>query len=403
VNTVSRRITALVGRLDEPTDGVRDFCHCLSEALRQQGVTMGFEETAWAKIGWRKALRQIRARLLVTPGDWVLLQFTGMAWSRRGFPFGVLTVARKLRNRGARLAVVFHEPHGFRTKGIWARFRFKCQEWIIHHLYRISDLGIFTVSLSRLNWIASNDSKARFIPIGSNMPAIVGQKRDTRSSSGKAKTVAVFGVTNHPRTSLEVAEISRAVLQAKNSVSVLRLIVFGRGAMEARKQIEDALRGAGIELSVFGVLPAEQVSEILSNSDVLLYVRDELTSQHGSTLAAVACGIPIVAYGDSATCYPISEAGILLAPSGNHAALSAALIRVLSDDEMWNGMHERSIEAHRKYFAWTEIARRYASALEIVSPTELEGLEECFHNQNRVPSRASSLTDEGMMRGSSIR
>jgi glycosyltransferase involved in cell wall biosynthesis len=364
VKTDKRKILALIGRRDLVSDGVWDYCTLLSEALRPHGMDMELSEVNWAQSGWLAALRKLRSQLFTSPGEWALLQYTAMAWSRRGFPLGALAIAWAAKNRGVRLAVVLHEPRGFQASGIWARFRFACQQWVIRRLYSLADVCIFTVPPATVPWLRRDDSKICFIPIGSNIQENM-TLRQRATSADSPKTVAVFCVTNLARTAWEVAEIAAAIRHAGKSVPHLRLIVFGRGAMEARNLLENALAGSGAECSILGVLPAEEVARILSEADALLYVRDALTPQHGSALAAVASGLPLVAYGDEATSFPLSEAGIILVPPGDREALGCALRRVLTDDPLWNSLHLRSLSAYKKYFAWEEIARRYATALEI--------------------------------------
>lgn len=369
MNSESAKILALTGRRDFLSDGVWDYCTRLADALRPHGFEVELIEADWERSGWVGSLRNIRSQLDAVRHEWVLLQYTAIGWSRRGFPIGALVVAWTVKKQGARLAVVFHEPYGFRAKGIWARLRFGCQQWVIRSLYSLADVAIFTVSVEVLSWLRPGDSKAHTIPIGSNIPENLTQRNLSRSADAP-KTVAVFCITNVGRTAWEVAEIAAAVRHARESVPRLRLVVFGRGALEARGLLEHALAGSDVELSIRGVLPAGEVAQILSESDTLLYVRDVLMPQRGSAIAAVACGLPLIAYGDEAVCFPLSEAGILLARPGDREALWSSLIRVLTDDAVWASLHQRSLRAHRKYFAWDEIARRYAAALQVKDSTQ---------------------------------
>jgi glycosyltransferase involved in cell wall biosynthesis len=223
-----------------------------------------------------------------------------------------------------------------------------------------------------LPWLRRNDTKACFIPIGANIPEMLMQRQLHAPSPDSPKTVAVFCVTTVRKTVWEVTEIATAVRCAKKSVPHLRLLVFGRGAMEARYLLEDALADTGTELSVLGVIPAVEIARILSESDALLYVRDPLTPQHGCALAAIACGLPLIAYGDEAECFPLSEAGILLAQPGDRNALCTALERVLTDQALWAILHERSVKAYKKYFTWEEIGRKFAATLQAPTCTRLE-------------------------------
>ena len=88
----------------------------------------------------------------------------------------------------------------------------------------------------------------------------------------------------------------------------------------------------------------------------MLCVRGPLYPRRGSAIAAIACGLPIIAFGGAAEGTPIGEAGVELVPSADRDALGTALTRVLADRSAWNQLHEKSLIAHRKYFSWDVVA-----------------------------------------------
>ena len=47
---------ALLGRCDQPTDAVEDYCRWLGEALRARGVEAGLERVEWEERGLPGAL-----------------------------------------------------------------------------------------------------------------------------------------------------------------------------------------------------------------------------------------------------------------------------------------------------------------------------------------------------------
>jgi glycosyltransferase involved in cell wall biosynthesis len=106
----------------------------------------------------------------------------------------------------------------------------------------------------------------------------------------------------------------------------LRLVVLGRGSKEAENYLKDALRNVGVELSVLGLLPAEEVANILADADLMLFVRGPLSGRRGSAVAGIASGLPIVGYSGSETTFPLTEAGLELVPEGDHEALACALV-----------------------------------------------------------------------------
>ncbi len=354
---------ALMGKRDAPTDGVEDYCTFLGRALGERGVKMELARVEWFDRGWVSALWRLWRRSAAWRGNWVLVQYTGLAWSRRGFPTGVLVALAILRRRGCRCAMVFHE-FTRQTGGARRidRMRGDCQQWVIEKLYRGSMKSIFTVPLEKIAWLPQGDRKAAFIPIGANLPERL-DRRSGPGAAGQSRTVIVFGVTGAPRTAGEVEEIADVMRTASRSLAKLRLVIVGRGSMEAREAIETALAGSGVEIVVRGVVPAEAVAEEFARADVLLFVRGAITLQRGSAIAGVACGLPIVGYRVGGNGDALDEAGIEWSPWRDRQSLTRALLRVLSDSTRWTELHERSLQAQRNYFSWTRIAERFAGAL----------------------------------------
>lgn len=349
---------ALLGELDEPTDAVRDYCTHLAAALVHRGIRLEFEEVRW-KRGLASSLRQLRARSRAWRGQWVLVQYTALAWSRRGFPRRFPEVLRILRENGARCGVVFHEwepAEGSRFRDL-ARAGF--QRMIMRRAFHKTERSIFTSPVEHISWLPQPAPSATFIPVGANCPAMPG-RRDL-PADGLPRRVGVFGITGSGRTSGEVTDIASAARVLRQRVGPVSLIVIGRGAEAARPALENELAGSGVELQVSGILSEVEIARQLASCDVMLFVRGEISNQRGSALAGVACGLPVVGYQGPNTCFPISEAGLELAPLNNRGALTEALCRVLQDRDHWYELHERSQRAYSELFSWDRIAEQYAA------------------------------------------
>ena len=340
---------------------MEDYCSCLGEALRQRGHQVDLVRVPWRETGWSRALVWLWRESVRWRGEWVLLQYTAMGWSYRGFPFRFLVVLAILRLRSCRIAVVFHDPSGFPGRRWIDLIRRTYQHWVMRIAYRWAERAILNVPVDRVGWLPPNPSKAVCIPVGSNVPAA------TREQGGeeKAKTVVVFGVTEGARGRREVAQLARAVHRAAETVSRLRLVVLGRGSKEAVGALQQAVNGANVDLSVEGLLPAEDISRAVAQADVLLFVRGQFSGQRTSAIAGIACGLPIVGYTGPQTGPPVTDAGVMLVPEGNEEALAAALTRVLSDGDLWRCLHEHSVEAYRRYFSWDAIAGRFVETLQL--------------------------------------
>jgi glycosyltransferase involved in cell wall biosynthesis len=369
---------AVLGRRDEPTDGVRDYCRWLGHALEEHGIELVEAEVPWAEQGWRRALRGLWQQGSAWHGRWVLVQYTALGWSRRGFPFGLVAALALLRQRGARIAIVFHSPEPQAGSRPADRLRRACQRWVMRRVSRQAAKIVLPLPLERIAWLGAARRKAAFIPIGANIPATAARAGASAQAGmpvppkpgdlatggdGRPATVAVFGVTGAPHTGREVEEISWAARRAKERLPRLRLLVLGRGSAEARLLLERALEGSGIELEVPGILPAEAIAQALAEADAFVFARGELAANRGSAIAAVACGLPIVGYGAPDASFPLSRAGVRLVPHGDREELGKALAEVLTDSGLRRELRSRSRQALADYFSWDRIAERYLEAL----------------------------------------
>jgi glycosyltransferase involved in cell wall biosynthesis len=358
----SKKAVALLGRRDEPTDALRDYCIWLGEALARCGIELEIAEICWDHDGWRAAVAQLVKEAKNWRGRRVILQYTALGWSRRGFPLGFLWVLRVLRHNGARCVVVFHDalPYGG-TRRI-DRVRRACQLWVMRTAYRWAERCVLTVPLDRVSWLPPQAAKATFIPIGANLQPVAMNGAGSQEAQA-AKTVAVFGITGEPATLSEVRDIGYALKRAKTKPRELRLVVIGRGSSEAESALRLELAGSGVEVSVLGLLPPDDIAKTLAHADVLLFVRGGVSSRRGSALAAIACGLPIVGYAGPETDFPITEAGLELVPEGDRVALAVALDHVLGDDRLRQDLRLKSLRAHADHFSWEKIAERFATEL----------------------------------------
>ncbi len=360
-----KEIITLLGCRDYPTDAIEEYSSFLGQALQKRGVGLGLVRVPWAEQGWMRALRWLWRESARWQGQWVLVQYTALMWSQRGFPFGFLLVLLILRRAVRNIAIIFHDVSGYPGQRLVDRFRRLCQHMVMRMAYQYADRSILTVPLERVPWLPPNPNKAVFIPVGANIPE-AGQR--LRTNSQLEKTVAIFGVTGGVNLLREVEDIAYVVKKSARELSArgekLRLIVLGRGSEEAEPVLRQNLDGVNnLEVSVLGLLPAEKVTEVLSQADVLLFVRGGISSRRGSAIAGIACGVPIVAYEGVETASPITEAGVLLAPQGDREALAKALVQVLTDKSLWQTLHQRNLHAQRSYFSWDAIAERLTREL----------------------------------------
>jgi glycosyltransferase involved in cell wall biosynthesis len=357
---------ALLGRQDQPTDGVRDYCAQLQEAFARRGERLAGAEMRWDTQGWLRAAGKIWKESRAWRGRWVLLQYTALMWSRRGFPAGALAVLWILRLRGARLCVVFHDVRNDLTHGWKQRLRVPCQYWTMRKAFRWAACAVLTVPAKQVPWLPRNSERAVFVPVGANLPEENHESRAGNTGDAAPRTtatVAVFGVTGGTANSEEAEEISYVTKRVRAKLAGVRLMVLGRGSSEAEAALRKHLDGSGVELSVLGLLPAGEVRRKLAAASALLCVRGHISSRRGSAIAGIACGLPIVGYRGPETAFPITEAGVLLVDRGDRDALAEALGRVLADQTLHDELRQRSLAAEQKYFSWDAIAEQFARAL----------------------------------------
>jgi hypothetical protein len=353
---------SLLGVRDSPVDAIEDYCIWVSRALEQEGCTMEILHVPWAERGWFSALTWLWREAANWRGRWVILHYTALMWSRRGFPLGALAVFWVLRMRGARRAVVFHDAFPYAGTRMVDRIRRVFQVGAMRAIFRGADRVITTIAPSCMPWIPSKSMKCSCVPVGGSLPQEEMPADPGYDPSGM-KTVAIFSVTGPPQLEPESAEIAYVVERAANKQPSVRLLVLGRNSEEAGKLIRRLLDGTGIEVSVLGLLEPAEITRAFATADVLLFVRGHLSSRRSSASAGIVCGLPVVAYQGQETAPPVTEAGVMLAPEGNRNALADALGQVLSDDKLRAKLRRRSLAAREKYFSWERIAQGYLQVL----------------------------------------
>jgi hypothetical protein len=357
-------VVLLLGRKDQPTDAVEEYCEYLRAALSDRSVKAEIVRVAWHERGWKSALGELRRSAADWGGRWVFLQYTALAWSSRGFPQRVQSALSVLKKSGARVGVVLHDVEPFAGKRAVDVLRRRVQVRVMRQMLRVTDLAVFTTSLEVVSWLRS-PSKTAFIPVGANLPASysdVGTGLAGVENPGVTR-VAVYGITGGTAGNEECSEIARALRFAGDRGAKLELHVFGRGAAEREKELRENLKNVSIALRFDGLLPADRVASAMQNADAALFVRGAISSRRGSAIAGIACGKPVIAYRGKETAAPITEAGVVLVSRDNPAELGEALLRVATDRDFRLQLSQRSARAQEKYFSWQAIAERYVDAM----------------------------------------
>jgi glycosyltransferase involved in cell wall biosynthesis len=354
-------VIALLGRKDEPTDAVEEYCRYLGTALQAHNIRLEICRVPWEVEGWSVALSALELRAERWNDTWVLVQYTALAWSLRGFPQNVLRGLNILKSRHARIAIVYHDVEPYHGSRLIDRLRRLVQLRAMRRALSLADLAIFTVPLSNISWLSSTVTQAYFIPVGPNLPIPDTSSTDPQVSD--LSTIGVFGITGGAAGARETQIIVSSVRHASERLGKLRLLVFGRHAEVRESKLRQGLSDLPVELSVEGLVQPEEVVRKLSACDLLLFVRGPISSRRSSAIAGIACGLPVIAYPGYETAAPVTDAGVVLVPPSQPERLNAALVHVLSDHSYREKLAARSRATYQTYFAWPAIAARFAALL----------------------------------------
>lgn len=360
---MNQRWVALLGRRDTPTDAVEEYCTYLAGALGERGIRLEVDRVAWDASGWSEALRDLKIRLAKEKNTWVLVQYTALGWSRRGFSFRVLGILRMIKEYGARCGVVFHDVEPYFGNRAIDRIRRRVQLATMRGALRLADVAIVTVPPEKILWVAGAARQPVFIPVGANLPAPESAWKLRETRTGGVPTIAAFSLSPGQLGEEEARTIGRALLHVTEQIGALRIVVLGRNSEVARGPLEEALRGKPVELVVHGILPGEQVVQELGACDAMLFVRGPISSRRGSCIAGIACGLPVIAGEGWETAEPITQAGVVLVPRGAADGFGPALLRVLTDNEYRDSVAEHSRRAQSEHFSWRSIAGKFVEAL----------------------------------------
>lgn len=352
---------ALLGKRDLPTDAVEEYCRYLGSALSAHNFELEIHRVSWEKSGWPRALRRLRKASSSWNNQWVLVQYTALAWSSRGFSYRVLHVLRVLKSADARIAIVFHDVAPYPGSRLIDRLRRFIQLQTMRRALALADLAVFTVPPEKLSWLAAVPPQAVFVPVGPNL--LIPPMPSAHSSQDPVPTIGVFSITGGESGARETQIILAAARHAAQKLGKLRLSIFGRHAELRKIVIREGLRDLPVEVSVEGVVDPAQVVQELSACDVLLFIRGPISSRRSSAIAGIACGLPVIAYSGSETAAPITDAGVVLVSPDQPDDLKVALVRVLSDPAYRMDLAARSRAAYQTHFAWPAIAARLSALL----------------------------------------
>jgi glycosyltransferase involved in cell wall biosynthesis len=360
---MTERCVALLGRPDEPTDAVLEYCGYLGDALNRQGIPLELFRVRWFQLGWRSALRELGNKIPQSPKAFFIVQYTALMWSRHGFSWRVLSVIRLLKKNDANCVIMFHDSEGYAGSRLVDRLRRRIQIYTMRKALQLADLAILNVPAENASWVPAESRKAVCISVGANLPSPERGWSQAKVSKTEPPSVVVFSLSGGRVLEQEVEIIREAMHYVGEKLGTLRLVVAGRNSGAGGLLLKEKLAGTRVEVMTHGLLPGEKLVPLLCSCDVMLFVRGPISSRRGSAIAGIACGLPLVAQEGWETGWPLTEAGVVLLPRDRKPDYGQALLRVLSDRSYALSLAERSRQAYLRYFSWDVIAAQYLEAM----------------------------------------
>lgn len=372
IGTVSSSpIVALLGREDQPTDGVRDFVHLLGRAVEARGRSFLVERLPSAAEDARAQLRHLTGR---HPGSWFVLQYTALQWSRRAVPVHVPGLLRTIRAEGGRAGIVFHDVGPYGGTRVVDYVRRSVQRATMRRAVDAADHAFVAgqhrpeieVPPGFAGWAPPRSARLTFLPVGSVLPPLDaaqhGRPQPRSRRPGSTPRVGVFGVTDG-RDAIEVAQIADVLRLAHARLGALEFVAFGRGTDRARALLRAHVPEA-IPVRALGVVPPAVLLAEALELDALLFVRHHVSAQRSSAMAAVAAGVPVVGYRGAQTSLPVAGWGVRLVPEGHVQALADELVQVVESAALWRQLHAANLSAYADHVAWDRIADRFLAGLQ---------------------------------------
>ncbi|HEY2956126.1 MAG TPA: glycosyltransferase family 4 protein [Candidatus Eisenbacteria bacterium] len=329
--------------------GIGDYTRELCGALARAGVEPTVEPPPGpaAPFGWTfRDVRRLVAGIAALRPDVVHVQYPGRGYRNRIAPtfFGALW---RSGGSGAPLVVTLHE----------FRIAHPLRKLAALNLARGASALIVPASTERASLLRTgllSGTPVTVVPIGSNIPLhplTAERRRSLRASWGAGDGDVVLCYFGFVQRNKDVPRLRAAFARAREQDLGLRLVLIGESA---------GTPPAGVTAA--GYLPAEQVSECLSASDlcVLPYV-DGVSARRGTFWAALEHGLPVVTTAAGAEPAAMGlEHGRnvwLVSARGSAEELAGAIVTLARSPELRAklGVGGRALGAAN---GWDEVARR---------------------------------------------
>ncbi len=344
---------AVVGMSVSPTCGVRAHAGLLAQALAREGVSCSLHWLSRSESSLGVGRREVRAwteglvaELRRERPDAVLLHYSIFAYSHRGIPIFVAPTLSALRRTGIPVVAFMHElAFPWRLRGwrgdVWAL----THRALLIDAMRRSSATIVTTE-ARAEWLVSRRWLARrpvgVAPVFSNLPAPTMASRPDRARP----RVGLFGYSYDEQTISLVLDAIALVLRGGLDVELALLGAPGRSSALAETWMRLAAgREPAPSLSFAGPLDAQELSDELAACELLLFAdRPGPSSRKGTLAGSLASARPVIATDGPQGWRELVEAGAARVVQPNPAALAAAIVELLVDEDKREALGARGGE-----------------------------------------------------------
>ena len=353
-------VVFLHGRMDQPTDGIWNNSKSLGGELAARGIAVRYVRVTWEEEGWRRGIADLREQVGTWGQPWVVVPFTPLMWSHRGFPGHLWKLLRVLRADGAKIAIHLHDVLPWTGPTVLHRLRERAQVRAMIRLGRRVDARFVSVDPSGIPWFP----QARWPDVthlvsGSVVPENL--DRPIKHEPGALRLV-VFGLPDHAESE-EAGTLAELFAVLAERVARVEVHLVGRGSAAGGDALRRALEGSGVQLNGHGLLPLPEVARVLDRGEAMVFLRTGVSSRRSSVAAGLAHALPIAGYRSAETRPPITEAGLALVERGDLAGLVEMLERMAGDGAWLEELSARSRLCFVESFSWPAIADRFVATL----------------------------------------
>lgn len=347
----------LVGPLPPPSGGMANQCRQLAGLLRDEGAHVEVVQVnAPYKPHWVTHLKGVRAVFRLLPYLWTLWRVAGRVqlfhvmansgWSWHLFAAPAIFIGRL---RG--IAVVVNYRGG------------EADSFLARSYKRVKQ------SLSRADALVvpSGFLEAVFAKYGFAsriVPNIIDLARFSPREAGVSSAPNIL-VARNLEPIYDNATALRAFKIVRESVPAARLTIAGSGPERAMLQQLAAELGIADAVTFAGRVENADMPRLYRSADVM--VNPSLADNMPiSVLESLASGVPVVSTNVGGVAHLVKDGETaLLVPPGDHAAMAAALLRLLCDEELARRLSAAGLAEVQQY-AWPNVRERLLSVYQTV-------------------------------------